>query len=158
MAGLVLVLFLAWWFTRDVTYVTNVKVSGLDATQEAYRGPLRSIAEDMGALVTALADRGYAWEPGALPALRADGSLSAAERARAVALGTLRVKSGGSLSGGDDATAVALFMESRGWALTGTDPARLSGASREVGPLRATVEVQEPRPGVGALTIVVTAR
>ncbi len=158
MAGVLLVLSLAWWFTRDVTYVTNVKVSGLDAIQQAYRAPLRAIAEDMGALVTELADRGYAWEPGGLPALRADGSLSAEERARAVALGTLRVKRGDTLVAGDTTAAVARFMKSRGWTLAGSDPPRLQGASREVGPLRATIQVGEPKPGVGALTIVVTAR
>ena len=40
-AAVLLVLSLGWWFTRDVTYVSNVKVSGLDAATPAYREPLR---------------------------------------------------------------------------------------------------------------------
>jgi hypothetical protein len=109
-----LLLALGWWFTRDVTYVGNVKVSGLDATDERYREPLRLLAEDFAVLVNELAARGYAWQSGGLPALRAADALSENEAARYVALGSLEVK-GAELAGGGLTAVMGERLRDRGW-------------------------------------------
>jgi hypothetical protein len=152
-----LALFLIWWFTRDVTYVSNVKVAGLDEVQSAYRPPLRALAGDQAALVNQLADRGYAWQSGGLPMMRADGALSAKEQARAVALGTLEVKGGKGLASGTTAKELASFLQGRGWTLRPSTTPQLDGAERTVGPLHAIIEVQRNPGGSEALTMVVTA-
>lgn len=146
-AGVLLLLSLGWWFTRDVTYVSNVKVAGLDAVEEPYREPLRTFASDFAALVNELADQGYGWQSGALPTLRADGALTAAEDVRHVAVGSLEVKKGGAgLGEGDTAIRLAEFMAARGWDLDSDAAApTLEGASRVLGPLKGEIKL-EPRP------------
>jgi hypothetical protein len=156
-AALVLVLFLVWWFTRDVTYVGNVKVSGLDGVPASQQEPLRLLAEDMAALVNELAARGYAWQSGMLPALRADDALSAAEQEQAVGLGTLGVSGQKSLLAGTDAEAIAAFLAVRGWSLTEEDPPSLEGASKKEGPLRARIRLGTGREGSHTLRMVITA-
>jgi hypothetical protein len=153
-----LVLSLAWWFTRDVTYVSNVKVSGLEAATPAYREPLRVIAEDFAALVNRLADDGYGWQAGGLPALRAAGALSRSEAAQYVAVGTLEVKKGGDrLQASAVADDLARYLSTRGW----TPPPEgetLDGASKEQGPLRATITLDTRPEGRERLTLKVVVR
>lgn len=157
-AGGLLVLFLAWWFTADVTYVSNVKVSGLDATVEAYREPLREIASDFAGLVSQLAERGYAWQSGGLPALRAADALSTDEAGEVLALGTLEVKKGGdSLLESDSARELAGFLEERGWVLSTTADPALQGATKEVGIVRAVVVIEPGPEGRERLSIRVTS-
>jgi hypothetical protein len=152
-----LALFLIWWFTRDVTYVSNVKVAGLDEVQSTYKAPLRALAGDQAALVNQLADRGYAWQSGGLPLMRADGALTADERARTVALGTLEVKGGKGLASGTAAEELASFLQDRGWTLKRSPTPQLDGAARTVGPLHAVIEVRQNPGGSEALTMTVTA-
>ena len=155
-AFLLLVGFLAWWFTRDVTYVGNVKVSGLDHTEAALRPPLRSLSEDFAALVNQMADQGYAWQSGALPAMRTAGALSADEEARAFALGTLAVRRGGdSLLTGPTADALGVFLQGRGWrrapAATG-----FQGATKSVDGLQGRFTVEQRADGRQLVELVVT--
>src|SRR5665811_1437583 len=49
--AVLLILFLTWWFTQDVTYENNVKVSGLGSSPAEYQDSLREIARDFAALV-----------------------------------------------------------------------------------------------------------
>lgn len=139
-ALLVLLLALAWWFTRDVTYIGNVKVSGLEATDEELREPLRELSESFAALVNELSERGYAWQSGALPAMRTADALSDEESKRFFALGTLEVKGGASLTDGEVAADLAEEMRERGWRLS--EPTRLEGAAVLAGPLTGTVTVR----------------
>lgn len=159
MAGALLLLFLGWWFTRDVTYVSNVKVAGLDAVEESYREPLRTFASDFASLVNELADRGYGWQSGALPTLRAADALNTEDRSDLVALGSLEVRKGGaSLYGGETAARLAEFMAARGWALDGSKATpTLEGASREVGPLRGEIQLEMRPEGREALLIEIVA-
>jgi hypothetical protein len=157
-AFLLLVGFLALWFTRDVTYVSNVKVSGLDHTETALRSPLRSLSEDFAALVNQLADHGYAWQSGALPAVRTAGALSADERARAFALGTLAVRRGGdSLLDGSTAEALGTFLVGRGWQ-PATSTAGLQDATKTVGGLQGRLTVEQRADGRQLVKLVVTRR
>ena len=156
-AGL-LVLSLAWWFTRDVTYVSNVKVSGLEAATPAYQEPLRVIAEDFAALVNRLADDGYGWQAGGLPALRAAGALSRSEAAQYVAVGTLEVKKGGNrLRASTEAYELARFLSTRGWTPP-PDTETLDGAFNDQGPLRATITLDTRPEGRERLTMKVVVR
>jgi hypothetical protein len=153
-AGALLVLFLVWWFTADVTYVSNVKVSGLDATPPEYQESLREIADDFAALVNRLADEGYAWQAGALPALRAADALSPAEAEEALALGALEVKKGGdSLLDSSTARETARFLEGRGWELDPAEGSALQGATRDLGPVRAHVMIEQAPEGRERLII-----
>lgn len=156
-AGLLLVGFLGWWFTRDVTYVSNVKVSGLNAANPQYRAELRDLAQDYAHLVDLLVAKGYAWQPGSLPALRTAGALSHDERARYVALGTLEVKKGGeSLVGSPSARELAAALQARGWRL----PEGVSGLDGVVttrGALRAVLTVESRPEGRESLTMRITA-
>ena len=157
-AFLLLVGFLGWWFTRDVTYVSNVKVSGLDHTQADLRPPLRTLAEDFAALVNQLAERGYAWQSGALPAMRTAGALSAGERAHAFALGTLAVRRGGdSLLDGPTAEALGAFLVGRGWQ-PATTAAGLQGATKTEGGLLGRLTVEQRADGRQLVELVVTRR
>ena len=151
-----LVLFLLWWFTRDVTYIGNVKVSGLDGVSASQQQSLRVLAEDMAALVNELAAEGYAWQAGMLPALRASDALSGEEQDRALALGSLGVSGEKSLLSGQNARQVAAFLATRGWSLAPGDPPRLDGATKLADGLRATIEVGAGREGSHTLTMVIT--
>lgn len=154
LALLALLLALGWWFTRDVTYVSNVKVSGLNATAEAYRQPLRSLAEDFAYIVNQLAERGYAWQSGALPALRAADSLSRQEQSQYLALGSLQVRGGESLAGGRAALDIGGQLQSRGWRSGGDGS--LQGARRSVGALRGEIRVVPYPDGRQQLLLEVT--
>lgn len=156
-AGGLLVLFLVWWFTADVTYVSNVKVSGLDATAEHHREPLREIASDFADLVNRLSELGYAWQSGGLPALRAAGALSADEGDDLIALGTLEVKKGGdSLLESDAARDTAALLEERGWVLASPEGGMLQGATKKIDTLRAVVIIEPGPEGRERLSIRVT--
>ncbi len=158
-AAAILVLSLAWWFTRDVTYIGNVKVSGLEAAATRYREPLRLLADDFKGLATTLADDGYGWQAGGLPSLRAADALSAPEAAKYVAIGTLEIKPGRQgLTAGPTAERIAAYLSSRGWTMAANgESGPLAGASKDEGPLRAVISV-EPRPeGRERLTMRVTA-
>ena len=153
-----LVLSLGWWFTRDLTYVSNVKVSGLDATTPAYREPLRVIADDFAALVNRLADDGYGWQAGGLPALRAAGALSTSEAAEYIAIGTVEVKKGGSsLRAGTPDDELVRFMSTRGWT-TPPDGTTLDGAFKDQGRLRATIALEGRPEGRERVTLRIVAR
>jgi hypothetical protein len=157
-AAVLLVLSLGWWFTRDVTYVSNVKVSGLDATVPAYREPLRVIAEDFAALVNRLADDGFGWQAGGLPALRAAGALSRSEATQYVAIGTLEVKKGGDGLRTSAASATfARFLSTRGWTPP-PDAETLDGAFKDQGPLRAIITLDARPEGRERLTLWVVVR
>ena len=156
-AFLLLVGFLGWWFTRDVTYISNVKVSGLDHTEAPLRVPLRTLSEDFAGLVNQLADHGYAWQSGGLPALRTAGALSTQEAARAFALGTLAVGSGGdSLLGGPTAKALGAFLAGRGWQ-PGADGG-LQGATKTVDGLQGRFSVEKRSDGRQLIELIVTRR
>jgi hypothetical protein len=158
-AGILLVLALAWWFTRDVTYVGNVKVSGLDASIPAFREPLHLIADDLKGLANRLAADGFGWQPGGLPSLRAADSLSASEAATLVALGSLEVKSGDrGLRTGEEARRLADYLEGRGWTIPADTGSPLDGAFKDQGPLHAVVTVEERPEGRERLTMRITAR
>jgi hypothetical protein len=157
-AAALLVLSLGWWFTRDVTYVSNVKVSGLDAATPTYRGPLRAIADDFAALVNRLADDGYGWQAGGLPALRTAGALSRSEAAQYVAVGTLEVKKGGDgLRTSTAADELARFLSTRGWTRP-PDAETLNGAFKDQGPLRATLTLDSQPEGRERLTLKAVVR
>lgn len=151
-AALLLVLALTWWFTRDVTYVGNVKVSGLGAVQTEYQEPLRDVAEEFAALVNHLADRGYAWQPGGLPALRAADALSAGEAADLLALGTVQIGRGPGALTGDQGREPARFLAQRGWQ---TEEA-LPGATLTRGPLQARVVIAGEAGGREQLRLEIT--
>jgi hypothetical protein len=156
-AFLFLVGFLGWWFTRDVTYVSNVKVSGLDHTEASLRVPLRTLSEDFAGVVNQLADRGYAWQSGGLPALRTAGALSASEAARAFALGALAVGGGGdSLLTGPTAKALGAFLVGRGWQ-PGADGG-LQGATKTVDGLQGRFSVEQRSDGRQLVELIVTRR
>lgn len=157
-AAALLVLSLSWWFTRDVTYVSNVKVSGLNVATPAYRGPLRVIADDFAALVNRLAEDGYGWQAGGLPALRAGGALSTSEATQYVAVGTLEVKrEGHGLRGSTAADGLARFLSTRGW-MRPPDAEALDGTFKDQGPLRATITLDSQPEGRERLTLKVVAR
>lgn len=157
-AAVFLVLSLGWWFTRDLTYVSNVKVSGLDATAPAYREPLRIIADDFAALVNRLADDGYGWQAGGLPALRAAGALTTSEAAEYIAVGTVEVKKG---RAGLRATAaddeLTRFLSTRGWTAPPTGNT-LDGAFKDQGPLRATIALDGRPEGRERITLRIVVR
>lgn len=157
-AAVLLVLSLGWWFTRDVTYVSNVKVSGLDAATPAYREPLRVIADDFAALVNRLANDGYGWQAGGLPALRAAGALSRSEAAQYVAIGTVEVKKGGDeLRASTEADELVRFLSARGWGPP-PDGETLDGAFKDQGPLRATITLDSRPEGRERATLRVVVR
>lgn len=158
-AALLLVLSLGWWFTRDVTYVGNVKVSGLRAAAPAYREPLRSIAEDFAALVNQLADDGYGWQAGSLPAMRTAGSLTDAEASRYLAVGSVEVKKGGAtLQGGGEAASLSRFLSKRGWNTPSEGGDTPSGMYEDQGPLRATLDVSTLPEQHERLLVIVSKR
>lgn len=157
-AAAFLVLSLGWWFTRDLTYVSNVKVSGLDAATPAYREPLRAIADDFAALVNHLADDGYGWQAGGLPALRAAGALSKSEAAQYVAIGTVEVKKGADrlrASTADDE--LARSLSARGWTAP-PDLKALDGTFKDQGPLRATITLDSRPEGRERITLRIVVR
>ncbi len=157
-AAVFLVLSLGWWFTRDLTYVSNVKVSGLDATAPAYREPLRVIADDFAALVNRLADDGYGWQAGGLPALRAGGALSTSEAARYVAVGTVEVNKGADgLRANTADDELARFLSTRGWTPP-PDGKALEGAFKDKGPLRATIALDSRPEGRERVTLKIVVR
>lgn len=154
LAGVLLLLSLGWWFTRDVTYVSNVKVAGLDAAKESYREPLRTFASDFAALVNQLADRGYGWQPGGLPTLRADGALTSADDPALAAVASLEVKRGkAGLGEGTTARELAEFMAGRGWTLETENAPHLEGAWKQLGPLRGEIHLEARSEGREALLI-----
>jgi hypothetical protein len=156
-AGLLLLLFLGWWFTRDVTYVSNVKVAGLDTVAEDEVDPLRELAGDFADFVNHLADIGYGWQPGGLPTLRAGEALTAEDPVGVVALGTLEVKKGGaSLLRGETAASLASYLVSLGWE-EGPGGA-LAETQKDYGPLNAIVRLYEAPEGRERLSIEVTRR
>jgi hypothetical protein len=158
-AGALLLLSLGWWFTRDVTYVSNVKVAGLDAVEEPYREPLHAFASDFAVLVNRLADSGYGWQAGGLPMLRADGALTSEDDPRLAAVASLEVKKGGAgLREGDTARELAGFMATKGWTLGTATAANLEGAWKELGPLRAEIHLERRSEGREALLIEITPR
>jgi hypothetical protein len=156
-AGLLLVLFLGWWFTRDVTYVSNVKVAGLDTAAADEVGPLRDVAGDFADFVNHLAEMGYGWQPGGLPTLRAGEALTQDEADRLVGVGTLEVKKGGaSLLRGETAESLADYLSALGWQ---EGPGGvLAETEKDYGPLQATVRVYEGPEGRERLRIEVTRR
>ena len=157
-AFLILVGFLAVWFTRDVTYISNVKVSGLDHTEVTLRAPLRTLTEDFAALVNQLADHGYAWQSGGLPAMRTAGALSAGEAKRAFALGTLAVRRGGdSLLAGSTAETLGTFLAGRGWQ-PGVGTGGLQGATKTVDGVQGRFAVEQRGDGRQLVELVVTRR
>lgn len=158
-AGALLLLFLGWWFTRDVTYVSNVKVAGLDAVEEPYREPLHAFASDFAALVNRLADNGYGWQAGGLPMLRAGGALTSEDDPTLAALASLEVKKGGAgLREGDTARELAGFMATEGWTLGTATAPNLEGAWKELGPLRAEIHLERRSEGREALLIEIAPR
>ncbi|MCL4368679.1 MAG: hypothetical protein M1337_05890 [Actinobacteria bacterium] len=157
-AFLLLVGFLALWFTRDVTYISNVKVSGLDHTEVTLRAPLRTLSEDFAALINQLADHGYAWQSGGLPAMRTAGALSVDEAARAFALGTLAVRRGGdSLLAGTTAATLGTFLAGRGWQPAGGGGG-LQGATKTVDGLQGRFTVEQRSDGRQLVELLVTRR
>jgi hypothetical protein len=158
LAAVLLVLSLGWWFTRDVTYISNVKVSGLHAATPAYREPLRAVADDFAALVNRLADAGYGWQSGGLPALRAAGALSNSEETQYVAVGTVEVKRrGDGLRASAADKELARFLSTRGWSST-PHAMTLDGAFKDQGPLRATITLSARPEGRERLTLKVVVR
>jgi hypothetical protein len=153
-AVLVLLLALAWWFTRDVTYVDNVKVSGIEQLSAEQRADLRVLAADFAALVEALADEGYAWQSGALPALRAGRSLSSEESSRYLALATFEVKAGPDLIHDASLASAAVLVE-RGWTPSGA-AVGLDSIERRHGSLQASFEVAERSHGRQRVSMEVT--
>lgn len=157
-AAALLLLSLGWWFTRDVTYVGNVKVSGLDAATPAYREPLSVIADDFASLVNRLADDGYGWQPGGLPALRTADALSSSEAAQYIAVGTVEVKKNGDgLETGTEVGGLTHFLSARGWSVPRGDET-LGGAFKDQGPLRATIAVDARPEGRERVTLTVVVR
>lgn len=155
LAGMLLLLFLGWWFTRDVTYVSNVKVAGLDTVTQDEVEPLRELAADFADFVNHLADLGYAWQSGGLPTLRAGEALTPADPTGLAALGTLEVRKGGSsLFGGETAETLAEYLGTLGW--TEGPGGVLAEAEKDYGPLRATVRLYEGPEGRERLRIEVT--
>ncbi|HZJ02471.1 MAG TPA: hypothetical protein VFE20_02135 [Thermoleophilia bacterium] len=151
-AGALLLLFLGWWFTRDVTYVSNVKVAGLNTVDEAYAEPLRSLASDFARLVNHLADLGYGWQAGGLPTLRAGDALTTGDPVGLVALGSLEVKRGNaSMMEGATAEELGAYLVTLGWAV-GPEPA-LDGAEKDFGPLRGVIRLEERPEGRERLRI-----
>lgn len=146
LAGVLLLLFLGWWFTRDVTYVSNVKVAGLETVDERYVDPLHSLASDFAQLVNHLADLGYGWQAGGLPALRAGEALTAADPVGVVAVGSLEVRKGStSLITGAAATDLGDYVAGLGWDL---EPGPLlAGATKDYGPLRGVIRLEERPEG-----------
>lgn len=157
LAGVLLLLFLGWWFTRDVTYVSNVKVSGLETVDESYAAPLRELARDFAHLVNHLADLGYGWQAGGLPSLRAGDALTAEDPAGLVARGSLEVRRGNeSLMTGTAARELGEYMGTLGW-VPGTG-ANLGGSEKDYGTLRGVIHLEERPEGRERLWIEVTAR
>lgn len=158
LAGLLLLLFLGWWFTRDVTYVSNVKVAGLDAVEQAYVDPLRTLSSDFAGLVNRLTDLGYSWQSGGLPSMRAADALTESRGTGLVALGTLEVKKGGaSLFGSSMAAELADYLASRGWEPPPDSPDSLEGATKQVDGLHAVIVLERRPEGREALLIEVRA-
>lgn len=156
LAGVLLLIFLGWWFTRDVTYVSNVKVAGLETVDESYAVPLRELAADFARLVNHLADLGYGWQAGGLPALRAGDALTAEDPVGLVARGSLEVRRGNaSLMAGAAAEELGEYVGALGWA-PGTG-SKLSGAEKDYGALRGVIRLEERPEGRERLWIEVTA-
>ena len=155
LAACLLLLFLGWWFTRDVTYVSNVKVAGLDSLETGDTEALRSLATDFADMVNRLADMGYGWQSGGLPTLRAGEALTDDDPAPLVALGSLEIRKGGaSLTTGPAAEEFGTYLGESGWDMApqGTAP----GASKVYGTLRATIRVLEAAEGRERMRIEVT--
>ncbi len=146
-AALLLALAMLWWFTRDVTYVDNVKVAGIDAVPPAQEEPLREMAAELAAMVNWLADRGYAWQSGGLPSLRAGDALTAEEAARLVAVGTVEVGGGSALDEAEGRREFATFLEERGWRLSGSQGTVADAAVFGAEPLEARLMVDSAAPG-----------
>lgn len=158
-AALLLVLSLGWWFTRDVTYVGNVKVSGLRAAAPAHREPFRAIADDFAALVNRLADDGYGWQAGGLPAMRIAGALTDAEASRYLAVGSVEVaKRGTTLQAGGEAASLSRFLSERGWITPSAEKYTLAGTYTDRGPLRATLDVSARPEQHQRLVVLVSKR
>jgi len=157
LAGVLLLLFLGWWFTRDVTYISNVKVSGLETVDGSYAVPLRELAADFARLVNHLADLGYGWQAGGLPSLRAGDALTSGDPVGLVARGSLEVKRGNaSLMSGTAAQELGEYMGTLGWAPgTGSE---LGGAQKDYGMLRGVIRLEERPEGRERLWIEVTTR
>ncbi len=152
-AALLLALAMLWWFTRDVTYVDNVKVAGIDAVPPAQEEPLREVATELAAMVNWLADRGYAWQSGGLPSLRAGDALTEEEAARLVAVGTAEVGGGSSLDQEEGQQEFAAFLEERGWRLSESAETGADAAVFRADPLEALLEVGSADPGRERLTL-----
>lgn|GEM_PF-1397538 len=146
-AALLLALAMLWWFTRDVTYVDNVKVAGIEAVPPAQEEPLRDVAAELAAMVNWLADRGYAWQSGGLPSLRAGDALTAEEAARFLAVGTVEVGGGSSLDQAEGRREFATYLEERGWRLSESGETGAGAAVFETGPLEARLMVESAGPG-----------
>ncbi|MCZ7663550.1 MAG: hypothetical protein M5U22_11765 [Thermoleophilia bacterium] len=155
-AALLLLGSLGWWFTRDVTYIGNVKASGLDAVAAGYRAPLRELGQDFATLVNRLTEKGYAWQAGALPALRTADALAKEERRLYLALAMLEVKKGGdSLADSPTARECAGTLAAQGWRVPeGTRG--LDGVETTVGPLRGVLTVETRPEGRERLLLKIT--
>ena len=145
-AALLLALAMLWWFTRDVTYVDNVKVAGIDAVPPAQEEPLRQVSAELAAMVNWLADRGYAWQSGGLPSLRAGDALTAEEAARVVAVGTVEVGGGSTLDQEAGRREFATYLEERGWQLSQSQETGADAAVFGAGPLEARLTMESPGP------------
>ncbi len=157
LAAVLLLLFLGWWFTRDVTYVSNVKVAGLETVDEAYVDPLNSLASDFAEFVNHLAEMGYGWQAGGLPVLRAGDALTPADPVGVVALGSLEIrKDSASLMAGAAAKDLGEYMAGLGWTV---EPGPLlAGATKDYGPLRGLIRLEERPEGRERMWIEVTPR
>lgn len=149
-AGVLLLVFLGWWFTGDVTYKSNVKVSGLDASPPEYQEPLEEIARDFAGLVNLLADDGYGWRSGGLPSLRTGSSLSAEERTDVVALASVGLDSEVQrLATGSVPTTYRNFLDDRNWTPPDGETSGLNGFHKEIGALKATIHLGDRRSESG---------
>ncbi|GAB4251412.1 MAG: hypothetical protein Kow00129_12260 [Thermoleophilia bacterium] len=147
---------LLWWFSRDVTYVANVKVSGLDSIESEYQEPLREVAEEFAWLVNRLAEMDYAWQAGGLPALRTGEALTDEEAEHLLAVLTVEVESKSRPLEEWAAPRLLPLLEERGWHSEGAGAA-LGGAQYETTAAKAKIRIRELRPGRERLTFEVTA-
>ena len=96
-------LVLCWVGGSPATSPTSATSSSQASTRPspAYREPLRAIADDFAVLVNRLADEGYGWQSGGLPALRAADALSNSEQTQYVAVGNAGSETKGRRSSGE---------------------------------------------------------
>ena len=111
-----------------------------------YAEPLRALASDLARLVNHLADTGYGWQSGGLPALRAGNALTEADPQGLVGLGSLEIKKGGmSLLEGAPAQEAGTYLATLGWSLT--PEGTVAGATKSYGPLRGAIRLEQRPEG-----------